>query len=59
MGLHGLLEGQINEDNVNNVRRVTSRHFRNKKMEYMKDKGDDLETDHKNKDISDCIERCK
>jgi hypothetical protein len=28
-------------------------------MEYMKDKGDDLETDHKNKDISDCIERCK
>jgi hypothetical protein len=29
---------EINGDNLNNIRRETSRHFRNKKKEYMKDK---------------------
>jgi hypothetical protein len=27
-----------NGDNLNNLRRETSRHFRNKKMEYLKEK---------------------
>jgi hypothetical protein len=26
---------EINEDNLNNIRRETSRHFRNKKREYL------------------------
>jgi hypothetical protein len=30
--------GKINGDNLNNVRREASRHFRNKKREYLKDK---------------------
>jgi hypothetical protein len=29
---------EINGDNLNNVRRESSRHFRNKKREYLKDK---------------------
>jgi hypothetical protein len=29
---------EINGDNLNNVRREASRHFRNKKREYLKDK---------------------
>jgi hypothetical protein len=32
---------EINGDNRNNTRRETSRHFRNKKGEYLKDKIDD------------------
>jgi hypothetical protein len=28
---------EINGDNLNNVRREASRHFRNKKKEYLKD----------------------
>jgi len=35
---------QSNIDNLNNVRREASRHFRNKKNEYLKDKFDELET---------------
>jgi uncharacterized protein (DUF2252 family) len=35
---------QSNEDNINNVRREVSRHFRNKKMEYLKAKIYELET---------------
>jgi hypothetical protein len=31
---------EINGDNLNNVRREASRHFRNKKREYLKDKID-------------------
>jgi hypothetical protein len=29
---------KINGDNLNNIRQEASRHFRNKKMEYLKDK---------------------
>jgi hypothetical protein len=42
-----------NEDNFSNVRRVASRHFRNKKREYLKDKINELELNSKNKNISD------
>jgi hypothetical protein len=40
-----------NGDYLNNVRRETSRHFRNKKREYLKDKIDQLGTNSKNKNI--------
>jgi hypothetical protein len=40
------------EDNLNNVRHEASRHFRNKKREYLKDKIDKLATDSK-KNIRD------
>jgi hypothetical protein len=33
----------MNEDNMRNVRRKASRHFRNKKREYLKDKINDIE----------------
>jgi hypothetical protein len=46
----------INGDNQNNIRRKTSRHFRNKKREYMKDKIDVLATNSKNKNIR-CLYR--
>jgi hypothetical protein len=39
--------------NLNNVRHEDSSHFRNKKKEYMKDKINELETNNKNKNISD------
>jgi hypothetical protein len=38
---------------VNNVRRETSRHFRNKKRQYLKDKIDELATNSKIKNIRD------
>jgi hypothetical protein len=38
---------QSNQDNPNNVRREASRHFRNKKKEYLKAKFDELETNSK------------
>jgi hypothetical protein len=44
---------EINEDNLNNVRREASRHFRNKKREYLKDKINELATNSKNKNIRD------
>jgi hypothetical protein len=44
---------EINGDNLNNVRREASRHFRNKKREYLKDKINELETNSKNKNIRD------
>jgi hypothetical protein len=40
-------------DNLNNISLETSRHFRNKKTEYIKDKIDDLATSSKNKNIRD------
>jgi hypothetical protein len=40
---------EINGDNLNNGRREASRHFRNKKREYLKDKINELETNSKNK----------
>jgi hypothetical protein len=40
-------------DNLNNVRCEASRHFRNKKKEYLKAKINELETNRKNKNIRD------
>jgi len=36
-------QNQSNVDNLNNVRREASRHFRNKRKEYLKEKIDVLE----------------
>jgi hypothetical protein len=44
---------QINGDNLNYVRREASRHFKNKKRKYLKDKINELVTDSKNKNIRD------
>ena len=44
---------QRNVDNLNNVRREASRHFRNKKKAYLKAKIEDLETKSKIKNIRD------
>jgi hypothetical protein len=43
----------MNEDNLSNVRQEASRHFRNKKREYLKDKINELESNSKNKNIRD------
>jgi hypothetical protein len=40
---------EINGNNVKNVRREASRHFRNKKTEYLKDKINVLATNSKNR----------
>jgi hypothetical protein len=40
-------------DNLNNVRREASRHFRKKKRECLKDKINELATNSKNKNIRD------
>jgi hypothetical protein len=42
---------EINGDNLKNIRREASRHFRNKKMEYLKDRINELATNSKNKNI--------
>jgi hypothetical protein len=44
---------EINGDNLNNVRREASRHFRNKKREYLKGKINDPAANSKNKNIRD------
>jgi hypothetical protein len=44
---------EINGYNLNNVRSEASRHFRNKKREYLKDKINELATNSKNKNIKD------
>jgi hypothetical protein len=44
---------QINGDNLQNLRRETSRIFRNKKRDYLKGKLNELETNNKNKNIRD------
>jgi hypothetical protein len=43
----------VKEDNLSNVRWEASRHFRNKKREYLKDKVNELESNSKNKNIRD------
>jgi hypothetical protein len=43
----------VNEDNLSNVRREASRHFRNKKRDYLKDKINENESNSKNKNIRD------
>jgi len=44
---------QSHVDNLSNVRSEASRHFRNKKKEYLKAKIDELETNSKISDIKD------
>jgi hypothetical protein len=44
---------EINGDNLNNVRHEASKHFRNKKREYLKEKINDLATNSKNKNVRD------
>ena len=44
---------QSNVDDLNNVRREASRHFKNKRKAYLKAKIDVLETDSKIKNIRD------
>jgi hypothetical protein len=43
----------VEEDNLHNVRREASGHFRNKKREYLKDKITDIELNSKNKNIKE------
>jgi hypothetical protein len=43
----------VNADNLHNVRREASRHFRNKNREYLKDKMNDTELNSKNENIRD------
>ena len=44
---------QSNVDNLNNVRRDASRHFRNKKKAYLRAKIEELETNSKINNIGD------
>jgi hypothetical protein len=46
-------QSEMNGDNLNNTRRETSRHFRNRKREYLKDKIDELVTNSKKRNIRD------
>jgi hypothetical protein len=43
----------MNEDNLSDVCREPSRHFRNNKREYLKDKINELESNSRNKNIRD------
>lgn len=45
------LSNQRNGDNLNNIRLETSRHFRNKKREYLLGIINDLETNSANKNF--------
>jgi hypothetical protein len=47
---------QINGDNLENLRRETSRTFRNKKREYLKGKINKFETNNKTRISEICIE---
>jgi hypothetical protein len=42
---------EINGDNLNNIRHEASRHFRNKKRKYLKDKINELAMNSKNKNV--------
>jgi hypothetical protein len=44
---------EANEDNLSDVNLEASRHFRNKKREYLKDKINELELNSRNKKITD------
>jgi hypothetical protein len=44
---------EINGDNLKNIMRENSRHFRNKWREYLKDRTDELATNNKNKNVKD------
>jgi hypothetical protein len=47
---------KINGDNLNNIGRVASRHFRNKKREYLKDKINELARTVRTRTLQTCIE---
>jgi hypothetical protein len=47
---------QVNGDNLKNLRHETSRIFRNKKIEYLKGKINELETNNKTKKLEICTE---
>ena len=47
---------QSNVDNLNNVRRDASRHFRNKKKGYLKAKIEELATNCKIKNVRDLLQ---
>jgi hypothetical protein len=47
---------QISGDNLQNLRCESSRTFRNKKREYLKDKINELETNNKTKILKICTE---
>jgi hypothetical protein len=42
---------KVNEDDLSNVREEASRHFSNKKREYLKDKTNELESNSRIKNI--------
>jgi hypothetical protein len=42
---------EVNEDNLSNVRRESSRHFRKKEREYLQEKHNELESESKNRKI--------
>jgi hypothetical protein len=44
---------EINGDKLNNVRPESSRYFRNKNREYLKDKMNELATNSKHKNVRD------
>jgi hypothetical protein len=47
--LHGLQDtSEVSEDTLTNVGREASKHFRDKKREYLKEKINELESDSKN-----------
>jgi hypothetical protein len=48
---------KINGNNLNNIRRETNRHFRNKKRKYLKYKIDELATNSNNNNIKDLYSR--
>jgi hypothetical protein len=48
---------EISGDNLKNIRRVASRHFRNKTREHLKDKIDKLAMNSKHKNIRDLYRR--
>jgi hypothetical protein len=55
--LQWLLEpSEINGDNLNNVRCEASRHFRNEKKEYLKDKINNFATKVRTRTSETCIE---
>jgi hypothetical protein len=49
--------GEIKASNLNDIRPETSRHFGNKKREYLIDKIDELATNSKNRNIKDLYRR--
>jgi hypothetical protein len=48
---------KVNGDNPNSIRHVVSRHFGNKKREYLKDKIDELATNSKNKNFKEYMNK--